>query len=43
MGYHPKYPQPFSFSNALKFDPDTITEGSALTSFLEMLLKLILA
>ncbi|KAH9977948.1 hypothetical protein BGW80DRAFT_1456085 [Lactifluus volemus] len=29
MEYHPKHPQPFSFSEALKFDPATITEGSA--------------
>ncbi|KAI0003093.1 hypothetical protein BJV74DRAFT_764947 [Russula compacta] len=26
MEYHPKHPQPFSFSDALKFDPATITE-----------------
>jgi len=31
MEYRPKHPQPFSFSDALKFDPATITEGSALT------------
>ncbi|KAI0254396.1 hypothetical protein BJV78DRAFT_1280393 [Lactifluus subvellereus] len=28
MEYHPKHPQPFSFSDALRFDPATITEGS---------------
>ncbi|KAH9179868.1 hypothetical protein EDB89DRAFT_1923631 [Lactarius sanguifluus] len=26
MEYHPKHPQPFSFSDALKFDVATITE-----------------
>jgi len=26
MEYHPKHPQPFSFSDALKLDPATITE-----------------
>jgi len=26
MEYRPKHPQPFSFSDALKFDPATITE-----------------
>jgi hypothetical protein len=31
MEYRPKHPQPFSLSDALKFDPATITEGSALT------------
>lgn len=30
MEYHPKHPQPFSFSEALNLDPGTITEGSAL-------------
>jgi len=30
MEYHPKHPQPFSFSEALQLDPGTITEGSAL-------------
>ncbi len=30
MEYQPKYPQPFSFADALKFDPGMITEGSAL-------------
>jgi hypothetical protein len=34
MEYRPKHPQPFSFSDALKFDPATITEGSAFTSLL---------
>jgi len=29
MEYHPKYPQPFSFSDALKLDPGTITEEIA--------------
>ena len=28
MEYHPKHPQPFSFSDALRFEPATITEGS---------------
>ena len=30
MEYYPKHPQPFSFSEALKFDVATITEGSFL-------------
>jgi len=29
MAYQPKYPQPFSFSDVLKFDPGTITEEIA--------------
>ncbi|KAI0269140.1 hypothetical protein BC834DRAFT_613903 [Gloeopeniophorella convolvens] len=29
MDYHPKHPQPFSFSEALKLDPATITEEIA--------------
>ena len=32
MEFRPKHPQPFSLSDALKFDPATITEGSALLS-----------
>ena len=28
MEYHPKHPQPFSFPEALKLDPTTITDGS---------------
>jgi hypothetical protein len=30
MEYHPKHPQPFSFSEALKLDPTTIADGSYL-------------
>ncbi len=30
MEYHPRHPQPFSLSDALKFDLATITEGSIL-------------
>ena len=33
MEYRPKHPQPFSLSDALKFDPATITEGSVLTCY----------
>lgn len=33
MEYRPKHPQPFSLSDALKFDPATITEGSALACY----------
>jgi len=29
MEYHPKHPQPFSFSEALQLDPGTITEEIA--------------
>ncbi|KAI0307317.1 hypothetical protein B0F90DRAFT_1687294 [Multifurca ochricompacta] len=29
MEYHPKHPQPFSYSEALRFDPTTITEEIA--------------
>jgi hypothetical protein len=32
MDFRPKHPQPFSLIDALKFDPATITEGSALLS-----------
>jgi hypothetical protein len=32
MEFRPKHPQPFSLSEALKFDPATITEGSTLLS-----------